>query len=540
MYDSISAVERDTAAKLETHDVEAALRLIISFVAGIIRDPKSVGVVFGSPELDYLCQRIGEKVLHDNFPGVFNIIAARNNLHVVIATELSKSGGHTRVIEDIIAAQPGQDFLVCITDVSDSVKREEVKELFAGPNVQMAFAPSGSATDKLRWLQEKLIESAPRRVFLFNHHHDAIAIAAVQPNLGFETVFYHHADHQLCLGVHLANALHVDPHNLGFFNCRENLGIAANAYWPLTVPDLGVRPRPPSFLTDGKLRTCSSGSGGKFAHPYAYSYVEEVPKWLDISGGIHIHIGDLPESVLSRIRDGLAKRGIKADRFIHIPWIKRLWRGLIEHRVDLYINSFPLGGGRATIEAMGSGTPLAMHNNYLSRFHGGADMAYPQAFCWKTPNELCSYLTSLTPAELAAQSEFARRHYERHHRPDMLAACLADISGQHTDLAPMPLRTHGPKSIDALDAFLHGTTTDITELMTILEPLLGRELLNIVRSKAMQRSEFLELLLIELTKKAGELRENEVRLNDLYSSTFWRLSAPLRYIRRRILSLVRS
>ncbi len=52
--------------------------------------------------------------------------------------------------------------------------------------------------------------------------------------------FYHHGDHHLCLGVYLSHLEHIDPHPMGYHNCRDALGID-NTYIPLTVDDKGDR-----------------------------------------------------------------------------------------------------------------------------------------------------------------------------------------------------------------------------------------------------------------------------------------------------------
>ena len=43
------------------------------------------------------------------------------------------------------------------------------------------------------------------------------------------------------------------------------------------------------------------------------------------------------------------------ERFIYMPWVPSVWKTLHDCRVDLYIASFPYGGGLTLIEAMGAG-----------------------------------------------------------------------------------------------------------------------------------------------------------------------------------------
>jgi GT2 family glycosyltransferase len=120
---------------------------------------------------------------------------------------------------------------------------------------------------------------------------------------------------------------------------------------------------------------------------------------------------------------------------------------MIAHRVDLYVSSFPLGGGRAAVEVMGSGTPMVMHQGYASRFHGGADLAYPEALCWGTPGELHHHLQALTAESLAEQAANARRYYERYYTSDKLSQELTRIDEETPGLRPEPLRAYRPDAI---------------------------------------------------------------------------------------------
>jgi hypothetical protein len=457
MYNSVADLETDVIRQIDAHDLDAALLLIVRFVEAVIADSRATANVFGCPTLDTLCQRIGKEAL-GVISGPFREKAQDNqDLVVFIATVLFKTGGHSAVIEDLIKAQPEKKYLIVLTDLYGSCDITSVRNRFAPLKVPVESTSSGTALSKLEWLLRRLVELGPGRVYLLNDHQDAVAIAASQPALNSQVIFFHHGDHHLCLGVYLPEAVHVDPHNLGYFNCRNQLGLVKNRYWPLVVEDLGSRsPRLP-FLEDGTLRTCSSGHKSKFEEPYLYVYSEEVPRLLEVTHGVHIHIGELSPKTLETIYDGMSKRCIGKEGFIYIPWVKSLWMAMIEQRVDLYISSFPLGGGRAAIEVMGSGTPMVMHESYVSRFHGGLDIAYPEVFSWRRPTELYKYFQNLTSDLLVTESANARAHYERYHTPDRLKQELKTFEMGTEGLEPLPLRSHAQ---DKLQIFLDHTMTD--------------------------------------------------------------------------------
>jgi uncharacterized coiled-coil protein SlyX len=366
-----------------------------------------------------------------------------------VATEFYRHGGHTLLAADFVRYLPDREHVFLMTDVLSNPHPDapDLRLVPLGAKVQVA--PTGPRLEKLKWLLTRLFELAPEKIYWFNHHQDTVAIAAAQPAIPGDKFFIHHADHQLCLGVHMPHLHHVDLANLGFFNCRDVLGIANNHYWPLVCDDLGRRDQGHRFIETGRLRTCSSGSADKFDIPYFYNYADVLARVLRATGGDHVHVGGLSEEYLERIRRRIEEAEIPQERFVHVPWVPSLWRALIEREVDVYLMSWPIGGGRALIEAMGAGIPSVIHMNYISRYHGGFDVGYADALTWRTSTELADLLGAFTPESLAVQSLSARAHYEKHHTPEILASLLRGDAG--TGPAPIPLRDYHP---DRLQIFL--------------------------------------------------------------------------------------
>ncbi|WDT76124.1 MAG: glycoside hydrolase family 99-like domain-containing protein [Candidatus Manganitrophus sp.] len=542
MYNSLPEFERNIERSIDAGNLDEALQTIEDLVSEVIQDSASIARVFGSARLDSLCQRIGLEIAKRH--GATNAASGNNKSDrvVIVATELYNTGGHTAVIEQIIKAQPEKEFFILLTDLFARLDISILQSRFDGICVEPAPL-SFSLSAKVDWLQGKLREIAPGRAFLFNHHQDAVAIAAAQPNLAGQFVFYHHCDHHLCLGLFLSHALHVDPHSMGFFNCREALGIQ-NTYWPLVTTDLGGRPVHAPFLTEGQLRTCSSGSPGKFEQPYLYPYEEVIPTLLGITKGVHIHIGGLSDGYLQKIRRSLEMRDIDPSRFVVVPWVKSLWAAMIQNRVDLYLTSFPLGGGLAGIEVMGSGTPLAVHRSYRSRFHGGADLVYPEALSWKEPGELYEYVQRLTAETLAAQSVYARRHYEQYHTPDRLRSVIGIIECNHF-LTPPPLRPYFPESLQIYLDQIYNHNPNLIQAVAERDGQIAR-LNEVVAERDGQIARLNEVV----AERDGQIaRLNEVvaerdgqiiniiaERDRIVHSRSWRLTKPLRDFRFHLLN----
>jgi len=429
---SVRSFAARVTTQVDSGQLDAALREVHDFVDRIVSEPLCTAVVFGSATLDELCRKIGSRswaTLQKPTPATTLIEnpSTEKPTIVYIVTKLQKSGGHTRVLDDLIRAAPEASHVVISTELAG---RSDPVALGAaspdGPSVAQEFAPRVSYAGRLAWLQGRLSALAPRKVYLLNHHQDAVAVAAVAPELGLDVWYYHHADHHLALGVLSPHFKHIDPHPMGYDNCRHRLGID-NVYLPLTFDDQRMRPADLPFLEGGKITTCTAARSNKLELPYMINYADVIVELLGATKGTHIHIGRLTPWMLFRLGRKLKRAGIERDRLVYIPWVKSVWKTLIERRVDLYINSFPYGGGLTLIEAMGSGTPIAVHKHMMSRVLTGVDLAHRQALLWRNPEELFDYCRGVTPAALESQSHAGREHYEKYYHRQKLVDALAGI-----------------------------------------------------------------------------------------------------------------
>lgn len=432
-YGSISSLKKAVSLLVDQGDINKALHLVHDFVERIVTEPLCTSQVFGSKTLDDLCQRIGKASLMEIKQEIADAAPSQGDstIFVYIVTKLQKSGGHTRVIEDFIKAQPESQHVILLTELEGrSDTGYLIKGLAKQADIIFEQAPRVSYQQRLTWLQRRLLKIRPKKVYLFNHHQDSVAVAAIQPEMKLDANFYHHGDHHLCLGVYLSHLEHIDPHPMGYHNCRDELGID-NSYVPLTVEDKGDRVADLPFLHNGALTTCTAARSNKIEIPYFVSYLELIPKLLKATGGRHVHIGQLTPWALLKIRRGLRRYGIQPDRFIYTPWVPSVWKALQHYRVDLYVASFPYGGGLTLIEAMGAGIPVVLHRHVFSRILSGIDLAYKGAFSWRSPAELLDYCVSVTAGDLNEAGRSGRLQYEKFHTPNNLQFILNDAAQNH-------------------------------------------------------------------------------------------------------------
>lgn len=426
IFSSIYNLKETVLLLQEKNKLDKALRLVCSIVERIITEPLCTSQVFGSKILDELCQSIGKSNLKEIIDVRIdsNIEEECKPVFVYIVTRLQKSGGHTRVIEEFIKARPDSRHVILSTELIGRSDTDYLQKGLASKQcIYFEQAPKVNYQKKLSWLQKRLLGIKSEKVYLFNHHQDSVAIAAIQPEMMLDASFYHHGDHHLCLGVYISHIKHIDPHPMGYHNCRKVLGIN-NIYIPLTVDDNGERAANQPFMSDGKLTTCTAARSNKIEIPYCVNYLQTVPEILKVTGGRHIHIGRLTPWAIFKIRRGLKSHKIDQNRFIYIPWVPSIWKALHEYQVDMYIASFPYGGGLTLIEAMGAGVPVVLHRHIFSRILSGIDLAYQGVFSWRYLDELLHYCSTVNPEDLAEAGRLGRLQYERFHRTEHLKRFL--------------------------------------------------------------------------------------------------------------------
>ncbi len=444
---SLQGVGKAARLALRQGNIEVALRIVHDFVERIITEPLCAARVFASRSLDDLCLEAGEINLSrlSETKGLPRLDLPAGPLMVYLVSRLQRSGGHSRLVQDFIRSQPEKNHLILSTEIAGRSDNDRFFESLSGrENVRFLRAPSGGFEFRLNWLQSILLSCRVEHVFLFNHHQDSVAVAAFVPGLELKGSFIHHGDHHLCLGVHYSHLVHLDLHPMGYNHCRHELGVD-NVYLPLTFEDGRYESFETEFARGGALTTATAARSNKVEIPYYVSYTEFIPRLLKATSGRHLHVGKLTPWALRLIYRGLRENGINEDRFVYVEWAPSVWKALQEHKVDVYLASFPYGAGLTLVEAMGAGIPVILHEHVYSPILSGLELAYPEAYRWSDPDNLLSYLCMLQPERLQREKELSRLQYESFHRPEFLHSYLRDPQSVQL-VAPEMFNSYRPRA----------------------------------------------------------------------------------------------
>ena len=145
----------------------------------------------------------------------------------------------------------------------------------------------------------------------------------------------------------------------------------------------------------------------------------------------------------------MRRLGVPSSSFVYIPHVNSVWQTLKDHRVDVYLSSFPYAGARTLVEVLGAGIPVALHSHASTRFLSTLEMAPDGACIWRDMTELNDFLSHESRQTLSERGVRARQHYEKWHAESLLSQVL----NGHVLAAPAP-RAAMTDTVDELERAL--------------------------------------------------------------------------------------
>jgi protein O-GlcNAc transferase len=376
------------------------LKAISDAVSQLTFDERFTGVAIYYPELDKILDKIGRELTKDNKTG------GGSKRPIFLASELYEDGGHTRLLETLLTTE--EDPIVILTDVNGSYAKgkqfTDLRNFFA--DVPVFELPNEETSRKVVRLNN-IVQRLASRVYVFTHHHDAVAIAALNSACTVPVYYVHHSDHRPSLGASAPNFIHIDMARHMAELCQTCVGNNV-IFWPQGISDIGRK----TFsypLVD--MNTASSGNIIKFTFDGPVAYHEVVSGILENISGRHTHIGYLPDDKVQLIRDSISRKNLSPERFVYVPGVLSLWDFLKNSDINVFIGSAPLGGLRTAIEVQGVGIPILPYRQTHEKPFLCESGHYPTGLSsWATISELIECL-SLVRMDHINLSNLAREYY---------------------------------------------------------------------------------------------------------------------------------
>ncbi len=345
-------LEAEIRAARTFEALEAVLGKVLALIERF-KDPENFGLRLFSQGLDNLIPYIAQLMHLEATP------PPKSNADVcIIATNFYTTGGHTRVGQDIARLlPPDQRPLMIMTNTGGANLR--YRDAPSRPGLQTDFRERAFLLLHAPTLVEKIVElfqmlkaARASRIILLCHPFDVVAIVATWP---FRDVveFVHHVDHTPALGATLPFSAHVDLTYTCHRACREAGLNAVFASMTSAVVDAPPRGRAP-----GRLRFATCADERKYAGRRRHGWIDYAVAAMRLPGAEFVHIGGASEGMQTEIRQALSAAGLDPARYVFVGQKDSLPAELVASQPDVYLGSYPIGGGKAALEAMLAGVPV--------------------------------------------------------------------------------------------------------------------------------------------------------------------------------------
>lgn len=438
-------------------------RLFASALANLRKDIGGTSLVFD--EIEARCKAMS-KDLARTCPTSGAVIGFDRPANIYVVTEFYRTGGHRRLIEQIIRAQPEERNIVLFTDAL-SADRQYCQEQVVAAGAFPIFPDSSLGLfDRLNWLREKLSAFAAQRVYAIHHPEDVLAAIALHEQaarLDGRLYVVRHADTVPSVGVDLPRATHLAMRSEQMQQIRARLPQANVFVLPLTLdrpgpfegslmtPEVarsktllaratslfnrkpvGNHKRKSNFVpfASSAFVTATAGTAHKFEQDGPLSLPSVLVGLLSTTRGNHVHFGHAPSALQGAVRRALRKAGLADTKVNFVGEVESVADALVEHQVDLFLGSFPIGGALTMIEAAAASVPIASYGGNESeqgRYLSGRTYGPDKKLLWHTPDELAGLLGETSQTKIEELSSASERWFMKKGRSVLLPRRLKTI-----------------------------------------------------------------------------------------------------------------
>lgn len=394
-------VEENISRLIDQGQLDQAGHMIGELILHAVNTTEFLGRALYVNELDQLCVRLGSEV--DSY-GVETTNPSKKT-PLILVTELYRTGGHSRIVEDLLQLFP--DAEVWMTGYYPPTSNRDIALCQGIPTVDATQIPKDNLCYQIQRLRRMVIKRGSM-VFHVAHHHDVVINAALSGVRHIPLFFMHHSDHQFSLGCTIENFIHVDLADHVHSICQHFLG-SRSQLWPQGVSDHG---RKIFEYPLEKIISATSGTLVKFTFEGPLSLPEIVRASLSSGAQLHYHIGPLEPAQLDQILNQLTRYSIDNLRFRYVESVTSLWDFLLKSDVNLFIGSAPMHGLRTAIEVQGCGIPILPFSQSGHPLLQERQHYPPGTVFWQSPTDLGKLfeVVNKTHQEISNQT---RLHFEQ-------------------------------------------------------------------------------------------------------------------------------
>lgn len=340
----------------------------------------------------------------------------------ILATQMYDTGGHTRVIEDMLASLNDECEVSVLLTNYDGKQRPLSRPAIRWPKAKVYTADSGSVQANIKSIHALFEKLDPDVVINMSHPFDVIAYGFMMREKQRRWLFGTHADHTFSFFPKVEDVEILSITDLAAKNAEQQ-NVTQYFSLPLTCQQVG---NPNAELNHEQLdlkelATLSVGSEVKFRDQGALKYVDLLNRRFSCAGGRHVHVGPISAEFREVILTGLARPEF-AHRLTFVPYVENVGQFIVDANIDLYLVSYPVPGIKSMIEAMAAGCPIACNKSEGSLDCSG--IAYPNALLFSDLDEFDDQMSELTPDLLVTHQKRSMKHFEENHSPERFSTAL--------------------------------------------------------------------------------------------------------------------
>lgn len=410
---------------LDTSRFSDAITVLDELLASVARREGSDMQIIPTPDIDSLFKTMAHAIALSGKLAE-SPTKERTCDILFITSELYKTGGHTREIEDWCRSL-APECRVALLVSKPSTDADFGIRLHDGSNVTTYRCNSQTAMERVSWMRSVILELRPKSVMISPSANDsALFVALCLSHFDGKVFLNLNLDHNVSPGLGLEVIDHVLVRRIYLFQLlRREYDVKNAVYIPFSRSEqTKVKNHTPTFKNGPVTFSCTS-STAKIASSYGYAFCDVIPEMIIICGLTHVHVGAISESSLAKIQTKLLRVDM-SERFIHIRYAENLATVFNEYGVNILIQTFPIGGGLVAIEAMRSGLVIVNHKCYRTRQFFAADFNYPGAISWSRPEELFHHLTLMDEEQFARHHSDSLAYYETFNKMGRVERVLKD------------------------------------------------------------------------------------------------------------------